>query len=61
MIDLGDCLGERGKGVGGGVGTNALQDTAEKAGDTTQVEAELGADPRVLAGSGGPLGAVSGG
>ena len=23
-------MGERGKGVGGGVGTNALQDTAEK-------------------------------
>lgn len=47
--------------LGGGMGTNALQDTAEKAGDTAQVVAELGADPRVLGGSGGPLGAVSGG
>ena len=55
-------LPERVRRLHGGVfGTNALQDTAEKAGDTAQVVAELGADPRVLGGSGGPLGAVSGG
>jgi len=47
--------------LGGGLGTNAVQDTAEKVGDTAQVAAELGADLRVLGGSGGPLGAVSGG